>query len=119
MQFLADTVKKMSDKKLLTKKDLDTLSDQEVIEKIENCEDETISKCFKLFRNSTDIGESDEPVLDKYCISINAKRRYIVPLVEIDNSYKRINDISISAKEQIDNFLQSRTKKYAYFDFNF
>lgn len=119
MQFLADTVKRMSDKKLLTKKDLYTLSDQEVIEKIENCEDETISKCFKLFRNSTDIGESDEPVLDKYCISINAKRRYIVPLVETNNSYKRINDISISAKKQIDNYLQSKTKKYAYLDFNF
>ena len=119
MQFLADTVKKMSEKNFLTTKDLYTLSEQEVIEKIENCNDENISKCFKLFRNSTDIGESDEPVEDKYCISINAKRRYIVPLVENNNSYERINDISISAKEQIDTFLQHNTKKYAYLDFNF
>lgn len=119
MQFLADTVKKMSEKNFLTTKDLYTLSEQEVIEKIENCNDENISKCFKLFRNSTDIGESDEPVKDKYCISINAKRRYIVPLVENNNSYERINDISISAKEQIDTFLQHNTKKYAYLDFNF
>lgn len=119
MQFLADTVKKMSEKNLLTIKDLYTLSEQEVIEKIENCKDENISKCFKLFRNSTDITESDEPVYDKYCISINAKRRYIVPLVETSHSYERINDISASAKEQIDNYLQSQTKKYAYLDFNF
>ena len=119
MQFLADTVKKMSEKNFLTIKDLYTLSEQEVIEKIENCKDENISKCFKLFRNSTDITESDEPVYDKYCISINAKRRYIVPLVETTNSYERINNISSSAKEQIDNYLQSKTKKYAYLDFNF
>lgn len=119
MQFLADTVKKMSKKNLLTINDLYTLSEQEVIEKIENCEDERISSCFKLFRNSTDIGESDEPVCDKYCININAKRRYIVPLVESANSYERINNISTCAKEQIDNYLQSKTKKYAYLDFNF
>lgn len=119
MQFLADTVKKMSEKKYLTTNDLYSLSEQKVIEKIENCEDENISKCFKLFRNSTTIGESDTPILDKYCISINAKRRYIIPLVETNNSYKRINDISISAKEQIDSYLEYNTKKYAYLDFNF
>ena len=78
-----------------------------------------MQKNIKLFRNSTDIGESDEPVCDKYCININAKRRYIVPLVESANSYERINNISTSAKEQIDNYLQSKSKKYAYLDFNF
>ena len=119
MQFFADTVKKMSEQKLLTKNDLYTLSEQEVINKIENCENENISRCFKLFRNSTEIQESDEPVSDKYCISINAKKRYIIPLVETDNSYKRINDISSFAKNEIDNYLQSKTKKYAYLDFNF
>ena len=72
-----------------------------------------------MFRNSTDIFESDEPVLDKYCISINAKKRYIIPLVDTNDSYERINNISIFAKEQIDNYLQSKTKKYAYLDFNF
>ena len=110
MQFLADTVKKMSEKSLLTKKDLDTLSENKVINKIENCADEKIANCFKLFRNSTKIHESDEPVLDKYCVSITAKRRYIVPLVSIDNSYKRINDISDFAKEKIENYLKFKPK---------
>ena len=73
MQFLADTVKKMSEKNYITINDLYTLSEQKVIEKIENCEDENISKCFKLFRNSTTIGESNEPILDKYCISVIAE----------------------------------------------
>lgn len=119
MQFLADTVKKMSEEKFLTKKDLYTLSEQEVINRIENCKNEKIAKCFKMFENSTKINESDEPVYDKYCVSITAKRRYIVPLVEDSDSYKRINDISNFAKEKIDNYLQLKTKKYAYLDFNF
>ena len=119
MQFLADTVKKMSEEKFLTKKDLYTLSEQEVINRIENCKNEKIAKCFKMFENSTKINESDEPVYDKYCVSITAKRRYIVPLVEDFDSYKRINDISNFAKEKIDNYLQLKTKKYAYLDFNF
>lgn len=119
MQFLADTVKRMSEEKFLTKKDLYTLSEQEVINRIENCKNEKIATCFKMFENSTKINESDEPVDDKYCVSITAKRRYIVPLVEDSDSYKRINDISNFAKEKIDNYLQFRTKKYAYLDFNF
>ena len=119
MQFLADTVRKMSEEKFLTKKDLYTLSEKEVIDRIENCANEKISKCFKLFRNSTKISESDSPVLDKYCVSITTKRRYIVPLVKYDNSYKRINEISGLAKEKINDYLNFKTKKYAYLDFDF
>lgn len=119
MQFLADTVRKMSEEKFLTKKDLYTLSEKEVIDRIENCANEKISKCFKLFRNSTKISESDSPVLDKYCVSITTKRRYIVPLVKYDNSYKRINEISVLAKEKINDYLNFKTKKYAYLDFDF
>lgn len=119
MQFIADTVKRMSEENYLTKKDLYTLSEEEAINKIENCDDENISRCFKLFRNSRKISESDTPVLDKYCVSITTKRRYIIPLVKEKETYKRINDVSDIAKEKIDNYLQFKTKKYAYLDFNF
>ena len=119
MQFLADTVKIMSKENLLTKEDLYTLSEQEVISKIENCKNKRIAKCFKLFENSTEIHESDEPVSGKYCVNVTNKRRYIVPLVEYANSYKRINEISDFAKNKIDNYLQLKNKKYAYLDFDF
>ena len=119
MQFVADVVKKMSEKSLLTKNDLYTLCEQEVIDKIENCEDENISKCFKLFRDTTKINESDEPVLDKYCINVKAKRRYIVPLANNNGNYKRISNVSLLAKEKIENYLNWETKKYAYLDFDF
>ena len=120
MQFLADIIKKMNQKGLINKEDLYKLSEKDVIEKIENCEYDNISKCFKAWRNTTQINESDIPVEDKYCVSINAKRRYINPLVEINNdNYVRVNQISDIAKQDIERCLNFQTKKYAYFDFNF
>lgn len=120
MQFLADIIKKMNQKGLINKEDLYKLSEKDVIKKIENCEYDNISKCFKIWKNTTQINESDILVEDKYCVSINAKRRYINPLVKKDNdNYVRINEISYMAKQDIEKFLNFQTKKYAYFDFNF
>ena len=42
MQFLADTIKKMLDKNLITEEDLYTLTEKEMIEKIENCKYDNI-----------------------------------------------------------------------------
>lgn len=119
MQFLADVMKKMLEQELLTKRDLYTLSESEVINRIENCKNTEIENCFKKFRNTTKINESDKPVKDKYCININAKRRYIVPLVKLESGYKRIDQISKVAKQNIDQYLAYKTKRYAYLDFNF
>lgn len=120
MQFLADIIKKMNQKGLINKEDLYKLSEKDIIEKIENSEYDNISKCFKTWKNITQINESDIPVEDKYCVSINAKRRYINPLVKNSNdSYVRVNKISDIAKQDIERCLNFQTKKYAYFDFNF
>lgn len=119
MQFLADTVKKMVDKNYLTLDELYTISEEDVIKRIDNCTDTSISKAFNLFRNSTSIGESDEKVKGKYCISVNSKRRYVNPLVKTEYGIKRIYDVSHIAKASIDKYLAYKTKKYAYLDFNF
>lgn len=118
MQFLADIVKKMVDENLLTKEDLYTISEDEIINKIENAPIKDISNSFKLFKNSTKIYEADTEIKDKYCVSIKAKNRYILPLVRKNNTYIRINEVSTQAKDDIDNFLNYKTKKYAYLDFN-
>lgn len=119
MQFLADIMKKMSEKDLITKKDLYNLSEKDVIEKIENCEYDNISKCFSIWKNATKINESDVPVQDKYCVSIKSKIRYIVPLVGVKDEFLRIDSISEVAKQDIERCLNYKTKKYAYLDFNF
>ncbi len=119
MQFLADIMKKMFERGLIRKEDLYKLSEKEITKKIENCEYDNISKCFEIWKNAKKINESDIPVEDKYLVSINAKIRYIIPLVKQGNEYIRINTISDRAKEDIEKALNYKTKKYAYLDFNF
>lgn len=119
MQFLADIMKKMSERNLISKKDLYNLSEKEVIQRIESCEQDNIAKCFDFWRNATQIKESDTPIVGRYCVNIKAKIRYIVPLVKVQNEYIRIHKISEVASQEIQRALNFETKKYAYLDFEF
>ena len=97
----------------------ENLEFKEIIQKIENCPIGNLSNCFKKWEDATQIKESDELPKDKYAVDIKVKQRYIVPLVEENNQFVRIDTISESAKQDIDNFLNYKPKKYAYLDFNF
>ena len=119
MQFLVDIIKKMAEYDLITKKDLYVLSEKDIIEKIENCEIGDISEKFKLWRNSTKIGEGDEPMQGKYCVDLNVKIRYIVPLVRQENKFLRITEISNKVRKDIEEYLSYRTPKYAWLNFDF
>lgn len=120
MQFLADIVKKMQDKNLITIDDLYQFSEKEIIENIENCKEENIANCFKIWKNATRINESDEKMEGKYCVNIEkVKIRYINPLVKLPNQTVRVSQISEKAKQDIEKALHFKTKKYAYLDFDF
>lgn len=120
MQLLADIMKKMNSKNLISKSDLYKYSEKEIIKKIENCHEGNISKCFKVWKNATDINESDEKPNDKYFVSIDKlKVRYINPLVRDGNEYTRVKEISDKAREDIESTLKPKTKKYVYLDFKF
>lgn len=119
MQFWADIVRKMNEYKLLTIEDLYRYSEEEIINKIKNCGIPEIEEGFKKFQQAEKVYGSEEFVPNKYCINIDAKRRYIVPLVKTGNTSKRIDEISNLAREQIQQYLDYKTTKYAYLDFDF
>ncbi len=119
MQFLADMVKALSRKGYITLNDLYILSEQEVIDKITSCEDEYLRNTFKKFQEAKNVYDSETFVKDKYCVSIKAKKRYIIPLVKNGEESVRVNKISQRAKNDIDNYLKFTTTKYSYFDFDF
>ena len=114
MQFLSDVMKVMSNHKLISKKDLYECSEQEVIERIENCNIGNVAKCFKTWRESNTILESDEFVDGTYCLIGKNKKRYIIPLVKVDNKFVRINEVSDSANQDVQRFLDYKPKKYCY-----
>ena len=120
MQFLADMCKSMKNAGYLTIDDLYSLSEKEVIDKFLDCEDSYLSDSFKRFQNADTVYKSDLPVDKKYCVNINAKTRYVTPLVVTDNGVVRINMVSEKAKKEIDEYLSlPKGGYYTYFDFDF
>lgn len=119
MQFLADMVKSMNIKGYLTIDDLYSLSEQEIINKILNCEDEYLKQSFIKFQNATSVYWSDDLVENKYCMSVKGKKRYIIPLTKYQDKVVRINEISKEADEAIREYLSIKQHKYTGFDFDF
>ena len=120
MQFLADIMKKMFKRNLINIDNLYSLSEKEIIEKIENCNYDNISECFNIWKNAKKINTSDTLPINKYFVSIEKmKVRYINPLVKNNGKYERIYNISESAREDIEKTLNYKTAKYTYLDFQF
>ena len=97
--------------------DLYSLSEKEIINKIIECPNKSISNNFLKFVGSTVVYDSEKFVEDKYCKSIKAKRRYINPLVLVENKIQRISTLSSKANNSIQDFLKWNTAKYGYLDF--
>ena len=121
MQFIADVVKSMNIKGYISIDDLYNLSEKEVLQLIINCKDDYIKNVFEKFQNATrnQVYKSDVPNNEFYCTSVIGKKRYINPLVSLENNVSRIKDISPIANEKISNFLSMKLHTYIGFDFDF
>lgn len=119
MNFLAETMRKMSNLGLITKEEMYELSEKEVIDRIEKCEKEDISRCFKIWENTTSIIESEIPIENKFGGELRGKLRYINPLVSTQTGNVRLKEISPDGKVDIEECVNYTTPKYAYFDFSF
>lgn len=121
MQFIADIVKSMNIKEYITVDDLYKFSEKEVLQIIKNCEDNYIKNAFENFQNATrsSVYKSDEPNNEIYCTSVKGKKRYINPLILLDNKIFRIKDVSSLANNDINNFLNMKRHKFIGFDFDF
>ena len=119
MQFIADICKSMNIAGYLSIDNLYELSEKEVIEKILNAPDEYISNSFKKFLKTDKVYSSENPIIDKYCVHIKSKERYIIPLVQTQNKSIRIDKISKPSKKKIEEYLNSQKVTYTYFNFDF
>ena len=121
MQFIADIMKSMNMKGYITIDDLYNLSENEVTQLIKNCEDSYIRNVFESFQKATrdSVYKSDLPNTNIYCTSVKGKKRYINPLVSVNNKVCRINEVSTKANNDINNFLNMKLSTYIGFDFDF
>lgn len=109
MQFLADILKKLNEEKVINKKDLYTLKEQEIISIIQNSKYNNI---FNTWKNSKKVKISKEIPQNVYYIHHGAKVRYINPLV----NGNRISSICNIAKAMIDNNLSYDMSNYVYLE---
>ena len=109
MQFLADIMKNLSEDGKITREDLYTLKESDVIEIIENSKYKDI---YKIWKETKNVKHSDEEPKNVYYVKHGAKVRYINPLV----NGKRISNICKIAKNMIDKNLEYDMSKYVYID---
>lgn len=92
---------------LLSESDFMTLSEREVMERLDNyakmmTDNDKLVKYYKTFRTMTKIEHTREalPENEYFCVNLQVKQRYINPLVES----KRLSDISEKARRIIEDF---------------
>ena len=109
MQLIADIIKALNNDGKISKKDLYTLKESEVIELIENSKYKEI---FDVWKKAKKIKVSNEEPSNVYYVHHGAKVRYIDPLF----NGKRISEACKIAKNMIDKNLSYDMSNYVYLD---
>lgn len=117
MQCIADILKLMIEKNLISEEDFYRLSEKEILELAKNSKEERVRNAVKNFENATEVFRSETLVKDKYCINVKGKHRYINPLTISNNEIVRIADVSEKAKKAIENYFKYDMTKYIYSNF--
>lgn len=117
MQMIADIIKLMVEKNLITEEDFYKYGEKEILDIAKNSTIEKIRNAVINFENMTEVYTSDIPQEEKYNVKIIAKRRYINPLVITNDKILRIQEISINAKENIEEYFKYDMSKYIYSNF--
>ena len=109
MQFIADILKQLNDRNLVTVEDLYRLKECEVIEIIESSD---FADVFKTWRTANQIQSSPSRPQDVYYVHHGAKIRYVDPLYK----GQRMSRVCKIAKKMIDNNLAYNMDSYVYLD---
>ena len=113
MQFLADVMKNMSEQGFITVKDLYTMKESEVVDKIKKCTYKDINKKFDIWTNSESLNVSNEEPKGVYFVHHGAKIRYIDPLCK----GMRMSKASETCKKLIEDNLNYDMNQYMYLNF--
>lgn len=114
MQLLADIVKKLNEDGLITKEDLYTKKESEIVDIIEKSK---YGKYFDIWKNADEVKTSKEKPSNVYYVHHDAKIRYVDPLVKICSGSTRVSRISKEADEIIKKNLAYDMDNYVYLDF--
>ncbi|MCI9280820.1 MAG: hypothetical protein HFI49_00975 [Bacilli bacterium] len=107
-QYLCDVIKTLIDRGLITFEDLYTKPESEILSIIS-----TLSSWEK-FQNATNVISSDTKPRDSYSVSIDVKKRNVIPLVDINGNPLRINEVNEEARKIYEEIEEYHDKKYGF-----
>ena len=107
-QYLSDVIKLSIEKGLITIEDLYTKSESEIIGMLQNL------PSWNLFTNASSMISSDTKPFDSYSVSIDVKKRNVIPLVDVNGIPLRINEVSEEAKRIYEEIEEYHDKKYGF-----
>jgi hypothetical protein len=111
MQYLADIIRFAVENGILVLDDL-YLTENEVIKKLNK--DKKQSEIWKSYTEIYAVATSEDKPENQYCVNVLAKKRYIDPLVIVKNNAKRLTDIDIGIRDQIQTFLNIDFNKWIF-----
>jgi len=115
LHLLGQVMNLAVEKNLLQENDFMTLSEAQVIEKLESniSENDDLASLYRTFRNMTEIVHCDKKLDKHFCVNLKVKQRYINPLVKTENnSAVRLDKISDKARTIISDFLNWEDTPY-------
>lgn len=107
-QYISDMIKLLIEEELITFEDLYTKKESEIVSLLE------MFPSWQVFKNATIIISSDIKPVDVYSVSIDVKKRNVIPLVSINGNAMRINEINADARRIYEEIDEYHDKKYAY-----
>ncbi|MGE5456702.1 MAG: hypothetical protein ACM3O4_06365 [Ignavibacteriales bacterium] len=116
MQLTGDILRMLIDYEIINEEDLYRLSEQEIIKRIKTSDDEIIKYVWSKFEKLHKVERTNVEPVDRYYISIDCKKRYVNPLVNVNGNNIRLTNISSKASHLQKTYTNFRDENYAFID---
>jgi hypothetical protein len=109
MQYIADSVKQLIDNNRIRKADLYKLSEKDVVNILKDS-----IKSWKVFSQANVIERTNEKPENFYYVSVDTKKRYVIPLCIFDGKPTRLDKVSTETKSLLSKYKIFEDSKYSY-----
>ena len=114
LQFISDCLKYLINVGWLSIEKLYESSENDIINIIKL--DSSRKASWDIFTNATSLKRSDEKPAVDYYVSIESKKRYVVPLCIHEGIVARLNTVSSECQKLLDDYMNFNDSKYCYIE---
>lgn len=111
MKYISEIVKLAVSKNLITLDDLYNIKESEICNIFANN-----FASWKSFNEASNLIKTDDKPKNSFYISVDTKKRNVIPLVKTNCGIKRITEVSKKAKDSYEYVKNFKDTKYAYVD---